>query len=101
MKFRSETLMHRVILKPEVLGTKSAGGIILQSNVRMQAVNSDKGTVYMIGPEAWPDAKKQPVKVGDTVFYAKYGAKVLVDPEDEDNFFILCNDEDILVGYKS
>jgi co-chaperonin GroES (HSP10) len=99
MKFRQETLVDRVILKPFVLGKKSAGGIVLPTNQRMDAVNSDKGTVFMVGPEAWSQFKKQPVKVGDTVFYAKYGAKVLVDPDVEDSFYILCNDVDILVGY--
>ena len=99
MKFRPETLVHRVILKPFVLGKKSEGGIILPTNQRMDAVNSDKGTIFMIGPKAWGDDKKKPVKVGDTVFYAKYGAKVLRDEDKEDEFFILCNDEDILVGY--
>ena len=99
MKFRPETLVHRVILKPFVLGKKSAGGIVLPTNQRMDAVNSDKGTIFMVGPEAWGSSKKKPVQVGDTVFYAKYGAKVLKDPDDEDSFFIICNDEDILVGY--
>ena len=101
MKFRQETLVDRVILKPFVLGKKSAGGIVLPTNQRMAAVNSDKGTVFMIGPEAWSQYDKKPVKVGDTVFYAKYGAKVLNDPDVEDSFCILCNAEDILVGYKS
>ncbi len=102
MKFRPETLGDRVILKPFILGKKSEGGIILASNTRIQATNSDRGEIYMIGPEAWSHFKKQPVKVGDKVFYSKYGAKVIKDPatEDEDDFFILCNDVDILVGYK-
>ena len=99
MKFRQETLVDRVILKPFVLGKKTEGGIILPTNQRMDAVNSDKGTVFMVGPECWNQFKKKPVKVGDTVFYAKYGAKVLIDPDVEDSFYILCNDEDILVGY--
>ena len=99
MKFRPETLVDRVIIKPFVLGKKSAGGIVLPTNQRMDAVNSDKGTIFMIGPEAWSQFKKKPVSIGDTVFYAKYGAKVLINPDVEDEFFILCNAEDILVGY--
>ena len=99
MKFRQETLVDRVILKPFVLGKKSAGGIVLPTNQRMDAVNSDKGTVFMIGPEAWGQYKKKPVKVGDEVFYAKYGAKVLINPDVEDEFFIILNDVDVLVGY--
>jgi co-chaperonin GroES (HSP10) len=39
-----------------------------------------------------------PVQVGDEVYYAKYGAKVLKD-EDTGELYIICNDEDVLVGY--
>lgn len=101
MKFRQETLVHRVIIKPFVPGKKTAGGIILASDERMQVVNSDRGEVFMIGPEAWKafGCKKAPVKVGDQVYYSKYGAKVLKDMDSEDSFYIICNDEDILVGY--
>ena len=102
MKFRQETLVHRVINKPFVAGKKTAAGIILAQDERMQAVNSDRGEIYMIGLEAWKafGCKKPPVKVGDKVYYSKYGAKVLKDMSKEDEFFILCNDEDILVGYQ-
>lgn len=99
MKFRQDTLVDRVILKPLVLGKTSKGGIFIPSDPRRQAIDSDKGVVFMVGPECWKDSKKQPVKVGDSVYYSKYGAKVLLDPENEDNFWILCNDVDILVGY--
>lgn len=100
MKFLAKTLAHRVIIKPLVLEKKTASGIIVQTNERMQAVNSDRGEVFMIGPEAWKafGIKKPPVKVGDLVYYAKYGAKVLKD-EDTEELYLICNDEDVLVGY--
>jgi len=99
MQFRPETLVHRVILKPAIK-TKTASGIIIQVDERSQAVNSDKGIVHMIGPRAWKDfgCEEPPVKVGDEVFYARYGAKVLKDPDTEDLYVIL-NDSDVLVGY--
>ena len=100
MEFRAETLTCRVILKPFILGRKTEGGIILPTDERLQATNSDKGTVFMIGPDAWSQYKKKPVKVGDKVYYSKYGAKVLRDAGNDEEIFILCNDEDILVGYK-
>ena len=101
MKFRPETLVHRVIIKPFVTGKKTASGIVLATDERMQAVNSDRGEVFMIGPEAWKafGCITPPVKVGDHVYYSKYGAKVLKDTDNEDNFYIICNDEDILVSY--
>lgn len=99
MKFRPETLVHRVILKPFVQ-KETAAGIILAQSERSQAINSDKGVVLMVGPQAWKDFghSEPPFAVGDKVYYAKYGAKVLKD-EDTDELYIICNDEDILVGY--
>lgn len=100
MKFKESTLVHRVILKPFIV-KKSKGGIDLSAiSDRTQAINTDKGEVFMIGPKAWKDfgCDVAPVKVGDTVYYAKYGAKILKD-EKEDQLYIIINDEDILVGY--
>ena len=101
MKFKPDTLVHRVILKPYVLPKKSEGGIDLSAiSERMQAINTDRGEILMFGPKAWKDfgCEEAPVKVGDKVFYAKYGAKVLKDDNTE-QLYIICNDEDILVGY--
>ena len=103
MKFRAETLCHRVLLKPKI-ETTTKSGIVLATSERAQAINSDQGTVFMVGPSAWKDERvfgqidQQPVKEGDTVFYAKYGAKILKDP-DTSELYIICNDEDILVWY--
>lgn len=99
MKFNRETLVHRVILKP-FIEKESKGGILIARDERSQAINTDKGTVLMFGDRAWKDfgCTDAPVKPGDKVYYAKYGAKVLKD-EDTGEFYVLCNDEDILVGY--
>lgn len=100
LTFRPETLVHRVLLKPKV-ETQTKSGIVLARDERTQAINSDQGEVFMVGPEAWKafGCTVPPVKPGDKVFYAKYGAKVVKVP-DSDEFFVLCNDEDILVGYE-
>lgn len=99
MKFKVDTLVHRVIIKPDI-ETKTASGIVIAKDERRQAVDSDQGVVFMIGPKAWKDfgCAKPPVKVGDRVYYAKYGAKVLKD-QDTNELYIICNDEDNLVGY--
>lgn len=100
MKFRADTLGVRLLLKPYVEKV-SKGGIYIARDERSQAINTDKGEVMLIGPDAWYDKPNKPnIKPGDTVFYAKWGAKLLQDPEDKENFYILCNDEDILVGYE-
>lgn len=99
LAFKPETLVHRVILKP-FIEKVSKGGIVIATDDRWQAINTDKGTVFMFGPKAWKDfgCEEPPVQIGDEVFYSKYGAKVIKD-EEADELYIICNDEDILVGY--
>lgn len=92
MKFLTETLVHRVIIKP-FIETETKGGIILAQSERSQAINSDRGTVFQVGPKA-----DVAVKPGDKVFYAKYGAKVLKGDTDKE-LYIIVNDEDVLVSY--
>lgn len=96
IKFNKETLAERVILRPFV-ETVSKGGIVISRDSRSQAINTDKGEVFMIGPSAWFDLPKKPeLKVGDKVYYSHYGAKLL---EKDGDMYIICNDSDILVGY--
>ena len=97
--FNERSLGTRVILKP-LIEKVSKGGIHIARDDRTQAINTNQGEVFLIGPNAWYDKPEKPdVKPGDKVFYAKYGALVLkVDGMDE--FLVMCNDEDILVGYK-
>lgn len=98
MKFNQASLDVRVILKPLVL--KSKAGIDLSAvSDRHQAINTDKGEIFMIGPAAWYDRPIKPdLKPGDTVYFSKYGAKVLKDEETGD-LYTICNDDDILVAY--
>ena len=100
MKFNPETLVHRVVVKPKI-DKVSKGGIIIAQDGRTQAINTDRGTIVAFGPRAWKDfgCETPPYKIGDKVYYAKYGAKT-IKPEDEEDFYVLCNDEDILVGYE-
>ena len=102
MQFNRDTLDVRVILKPYVLPTKSEGGIDLSAiSVRSQAINTDRGEIYMIGPNCWYESPAKPdLKPGDKVYYSKYGAKVLQD-DDTKELFIILNDVDILVGYNN
>lgn len=101
MKFKPNTLGVRCILKPLGVKKVSDGGIDLSAiSQRTQAINTDKGIIFMIGEAAWYDKPIKPdLKVGDQVFYSKYGAKTVANPEDADDFFIMLNDDDILVGY--
>lgn len=99
MRFLQETLAERLILKP-LIETMSKGGIAIARDPRSQAINTDRGEVLLIGPQAWYDLPSKPdVKVGDKVYYSHYGAKT-IKGENQDEYFIICNDKDILVGYK-
>jgi co-chaperonin GroES (HSP10) len=97
MKFIAETLAERVLLKP-FIEKQSKGGILIARSERTQAINTDRGEVFMIGPQAWYDLPQKPtIKVGDKVFYSHFGAKTIKVGED---YIIICNDKDILVGYE-
>lgn len=96
--FKQESLANRVILKPKI-EKETKSGIVIARDERSQAVNTDQGEIFMVGPECWYDFKVKPdLKPGDKVYYSHYGAKIL-KPEDSEDFFIICNDVDILVGY--
>lgn len=96
--FQAKSLGNRVILKPRI-EKETKGGILIARDERSQAVNTNQGEVFMIGPSCWYDFKEKPdVKVGDKVYYSRYGA-MTIKPDESTDFFIICNDVDILVGY--
>ena|SRR3990167_9847222 len=84
----------RVVLRPK-LEKETKSGIVLAYDERRASADSDTGEVLALGPQAYVDfGDGTPwVKPGQTVYYSKYGAKVLKDGED---FYIICNDVDIL-----
>lgn len=101
LKFKTKSLGHRVLIKPRVT-KETESGILLHFDDRRAAIDSDKGTVVAIGPQAYKDfGDGEPwIAVGDFVFYAKYGAKVIKD-EENDELYILCNDEDVLLSVEA
>jgi co-chaperonin GroES (HSP10) len=102
-------LLHRILVKQakledtnnEYRRAKSAGIIIPEheDNKRAQA-GVDKGVIIAIGPTAYRDFNTEvPIKVGDTVAFARFSGKVIVDPADEVEYVAL-NDEDIVAIIK-
>lgn len=98
-------LLHRIIVKQHKLEEtnkeyrKAAEiGIIIpehEDNKRAQA-GVDKGIVIGIGPTAYRDFNTDvPIKIGDTVAFARFSGKVIVDPKDEEEYVAL-NDEDVV-----
>lgn len=81
-------LHDRVIVKPAIAETKTAGGIIIPDTAKEKP---QRGTVIAAGP----GKKDEPVtvKTGDTVLYGKYaGNEINLDGED----LLIMHESDIL-----
>ena len=100
IKERVEVVGHRVLLKPEFVEKETEWGFKLdvgETHKREKAATV-VGKVISIGDMAWKafdgDHKdwKPWAKVGDVVFFAKYGGKFITLNEED---YIICNDEDI------
>ena len=96
---------HRILVKPDnieevdpVLASAKKSGIILSDMAsRLEQTSVDTGVVLDVGPNAWKafDDGHPWASVGDKVVYAKYGGKLVVDPDTKEKFLIL-NDDDII-----
>lgn len=99
-----QVLGYRVLIKPDAVQEKTKGGIIIQTDKRLDKFNQQTGTIVSIGAQAWTDVTTgEPwAKVGDYVLYAKYGATRIVDPTTQDDAtqegdeYILVADQDVL-----
>jgi co-chaperonin GroES (HSP10) len=95
----------RVLLKPhkiqehdKVFAAARAAGIVLtELSERKEQANIDKGTVLQVGPKAHEDYVGD-IKVGDVVGFAKFGGKFVQDPDTEE-LFLIVNDEDLICKF--
>lgn len=90
------TAFHVVVL-PDEVETKTASGIILAVDERLEKAASVYGKLVAVGPTAWKafDQGQPWAKEGDRVMYAKYSGKFFSD-ESTGIVYVLLNDEDIL-----
>lgn len=95
-----EVVGHRVLLKPHSVEEETEWGFKLDvgDTFKREKAATVLGEVVSIGNMAWkafdgdhPDWKPW-CKIGDVVFFAKYGGK-FIKLNDED--YIIVNDEDI------
>lgn len=96
---------HRIIVKQKQLEEfskehkrmKELGWAIPDTEDKKRAqAGVDQGYIKAIGPTAFRDFDVEcPVAVGDLVAFAKYSGKVITDPEDNEEYVAL-NDEDIV-----
>lgn len=99
VKMRQTSLAERVVIKP-FIEKVSKGGIVIQRDDRTQAISTNQGEVLMIGPMAWYDLPAKPdIKVGDKVYYQKYGA-MTIKLDGADDFLVICNDKDVILAYE-
>lgn len=89
-------LLHRILIKPDVIETKTASGIVLAINEKREQAAAESGIIISIGSTAFKDYGESPdlLKVGDKVFFAKYAGKTVKDSDGSE--FIILNDEDIV-----
>ncbi len=97
-------ILHRIIVlqdnldeKDEVFAAAKKMGIeIARDEKSREQAAIDSGKVVSIGETAFKDFGADcPIKVGDSVVYARYGGKAIVDPKDKVKYVAL-NDEDII-----
>ena len=92
----------RVIVRPKPVEEK-VGSIILSIDKGMEERAQVLGTIVDIGEDfaaAYdPKSKFWGLKVGDSVFYAKYAGKWVQDPDSKEELLIM-NDEDIVAVFR-
>ena len=89
-----EPVGYRVLIEPESGEKKTDSGLIIPPRERIE---QEIGTIVAIGPLAWADHANGEnwAEVGDRVLYAKYGGKMVTDPETGVDYRCV-NDEDIV-----
>lgn len=95
---------HRILVQPKLLEetdaiykqAKAFGLEIVREDRAREHESVDQGVVLQVGPTAWKDFGGEPwAAVGDTIVYAKFAGKLLVDPETKEKYIAL-NDEDVV-----
>lgn len=87
---------HRVLVLPDVVEEKTAGGIILSAVTKERDQQATmRGTVVVVGKNAWKafDDGSPWAKEGDRVIFRKYAGEVIKDGDKE---YRVINDDDIL-----
>jgi chaperonin GroES len=89
-------LMHRALVKPKQVETKTASGIILTENLtRKEQAATEEGEILALGDTFGKDFGAEVLpKVGDKVLFAKYAGKFIKGDNDID--LVLLNDDDLI-----
>lgn len=92
-------LMHRALVRPKQVETKTASGIILtESLTRKEQAATDEGIILAIGDTFGKDFGAEVLpKVGDKVLFAKYAGKFIKNGDED---LVLLNDDDLIAIVK-
>jgi co-chaperonin GroES (HSP10) len=97
-------ILHRVLIKPiELKKSHKVEGTDIELDLSFGSAQDEKrheaarieGHVVALGPTAFEGQLPRPTSVGDHVVFAKYAGLYVNDPE-TDETYVLINDEDIL-----
>lgn len=90
---------YRVLIEPESGEKTTESGIVIPQKERIE---QETGTLAAVGPLAWRDhgSGEAWAEIGDRVIYAKYGGRMVTDPDTAKEYRLL-NDEDISLIIKS
>lgn len=97
---------HKVLVEPDKLEKVSDGGIVLvHHNERAHEAAQITGTIIAVGPDAWKAFRTMNggswvngrpwAGVGDRVYYSKHSGHRVCPNNDEEEIYVLLNDEDI------
>lgn len=97
----------RVLVRPIKLeehdkvrkSAKAVGIHLLDETERKEQINVDQGHVLQIGNKCHEDYVGD-LKIGDKIGYAKFGGKFFQDPDNEDEYLLIINDEDVICIFK-
>lgn len=85
-----------ILIKPHYEKKTESGLVIVQDDRRGVAA-VDVGTIIAVGPTAWKayDHGDPWAKVGDVVGYAKHAGRIVENPDDPEDKYVLVADGDI------
>lgn len=81
-----------------VRSAKAAGIEIPEFSRRKEEANVDKGILLAVGPTA-DKIYTEGAEIGDTIGFAKFGGKFVIDPKDNIHYLVI-NDEDLICVFK-
>ena len=101
---------HRILVKPDTLddidptiaSARKAGIQLIEKTARQEATIIDTGVVIQIGPTAYADfgGADKWCQVGDRVSYTRHGGKMLPNPDNLEEKWLVLNDEDVLMVWE-